>query len=327
MLGLDDIVIDPEFRDLLPAVDDVSRLRAKIELEGWSEEPVTVWQHHNILLDGHNRVGIWKERGDDGPPVRELKFANREAAFHWVVNNQIARRNLTPEQQKYVLGLKYKAEKGVHGAPEGNRRAQKQKDQNDLSVSTPRTSNPTAERIGRENGGVSQAVVRRAENYADAVDDLDKRGVLPKADLLTGKVKVPALRVIEASKAPTAQEAKAVIDGADRKKKAEAAAEKEPFRLETDRQRSVARKNYERLGILFGQTQAIADGIEAINLEAALSVLKKSDAESWIDDAKRTIAALKTLSTRLKTEADRGGLTADAQEAEDGVDHGGETDG
>src|SRR5690349_17927193 len=119
MLKLDDIIIDPEFRDFLPTMEERDRLAAKIELEGWSDGPITVWQHHNILLDGHNRYDIWKERGDDGPHIRELSFATREAAFYWIVNNQCARRNLTPEQQKYLLGRKYTAEKKVLGGDHG----------------------------------------------------------------------------------------------------------------------------------------------------------------------------------------------------------------
>jgi hypothetical protein len=182
-------------------------LRGKIELEGWSDEPITVWENHNILLDGHRRYDIWKERGDDGPPVRVMKFATREAAFYWVVNNQRARRNLTPEQERYLLGQKYNATVGVRGAPEGNQNAKKQlgqKVQIDSQAGSTRALIADQEKVGEK-------VVRTATQYADAVDDLHERGVVSKSDILSGAVKVPASKVIEASKAESNDKAKAVI--------------------------------------------------------------------------------------------------------------------
>lgn len=330
MLSLDQIIIDDEFRDFLPALDaeSLDRLRTKIELEGWTDEPITVWQHHNILLDGHNRLGIWSERGDDGPPVREKAFASREAALHWIAFNQCARRNLSPEQERYVLGKQYKAEKNLHGGTGANQHTPKEQSaQPDLSAPL-KSSNPTAERIGREHG-VSQATVRRAEVYADAVDDLEKHGVIPRADILAGKVKVSPAKVIEAAKVAaveTPEAAKAVLAKTRTAAKAGAGPTTE-YRLDSDRAKQVARKNYERLGILFGQTQAIADGIESINLDAAMSVLRRSDAESWIEDAKRTVSALKAISQRLKTEVERAGSTEAPGEAEDGVGDGGQVAG
>jgi hypothetical protein len=206
MLRLEDITIDPEFRDFLPTVEDSTILRGKIELEGWSDEPITVWMPHAILLDGHRRYEIWKERGDDGPSVREMKFATREAAFYWVVNNQRARRNLTPEQERYLLGRKYTAEKGVKGAPEGSENAAKIKSPKNGHLISGRTSR----RIAAQEG-VSKNTVENAENYANAVDNLHERGVVSKSDILSGAVRVPASKVIEASRSENNEEAKDMI--------------------------------------------------------------------------------------------------------------------
>lgn len=326
-MTLDQIVIDPEFRDFLPPLGDeaLDRLRAKIELEGWSDEPITVWKDHGILLDGHNRHAIWQERGDDGPKVREFAFATRDAALHWVAFNQCCRRNLTPEQQRYVLGKQYKAEKNVNGgARDGAGRPEKSERQSD-ELNKPSKNNTTAKRLGKELG-VGQSTVERAERYADAVDDLDRKGVVPKADLLGGKVKVPAAAVVAASNADTPEEAKAVIARAKTGQKSDGEP-KERFSTDTARNLTVAKKNYERLGILFGQVGAIAEGIERINLDAAMSVLRTHDAEEWIEEAKRTVSALKALSQRLKTEAERARPSEATGQAEDGMGDGGEAAG
>lgn len=255
MLSLKDIVIDDEFKNFLPAVEDPSLLRAKIDTEGWTDEPITVWQHHCILLDGHRRYAIWQERGeDDGPQIRELKFETREAAFYWVVTHQRSRRNLTPEQERYLLGRRYTAEKGMQaGAPKGNQNAsKKQYPENhgiDSGVSKHETS--TAGKLGKSIGASEQKVIH-AEKYANAVDDLDARGVVSKADVLSGAIKVPAKRLVEAANAESVEQAQEMIatatKGGTRKNKNDGASEPtkqpegEPNGAEsgTDKQRAIA---------------------------------------------------------------------------------------
>lgn len=74
----------------------------------------------------------------------------------------------------------------------------------------------------------------------------------------------------------------------------------------TERKKAVAKRNYERLGILLGQVQAIADGVEAINLDAAMSLLRLGDANEWIGDIRRTRSALLSLSNLLRKESEHG---------------------
>ena len=40
-----------------------------------------------------------------------LRFANREEALAWICKNQLGRRNLTPEQKKFLMGKQYSSEK------------------------------------------------------------------------------------------------------------------------------------------------------------------------------------------------------------------------
>ena len=40
-----------------------------------------------------------------------LPFESREEVLAWICKNQLGRRNLTPEQKRYLLGKQYEAEK------------------------------------------------------------------------------------------------------------------------------------------------------------------------------------------------------------------------
>ena len=43
--------------------------------------------------------------------VYKRQFENREEAVAWICRNQLGRRNLSPEQKRYLLGKQYEAEK------------------------------------------------------------------------------------------------------------------------------------------------------------------------------------------------------------------------
>lgn len=232
-MQIEDVIIDDEFRMLLDPLEDLSRLRNKILLEGWSDEPITVWLNHRILLDGHNRYRLWQEQqeaGDDlgAPPIRELAFADRDKARFWVINNQLARRNLSPEKIAYLLGSKYETTKVEHGGDHGERKAAKNPSgHNDhldsrkpeekpyapfsSSASKKKAKDKTAERIAQEHG-VAEKTVRRAADYSKALNKLDAEGVVNKSDVLSGRTKIPMNRVIKAATVETPAEAKRVIE-------------------------------------------------------------------------------------------------------------------
>ena len=47
--------------------------------------------------------------------THEKQFNNRYEALSWICKNQLGRRNLTPQQKKYLIGERYDAEKKAHG--------------------------------------------------------------------------------------------------------------------------------------------------------------------------------------------------------------------
>ena len=71
-----------------------------------------VWQDgpRQVLLDGHVRRAICRAR-HIAYEKRILELPDRTSAIIWVIENQLGRRNLTPEAQAYLRGRAYNLEK------------------------------------------------------------------------------------------------------------------------------------------------------------------------------------------------------------------------
>ena len=76
---------------------------------------MSIWG--NTLVDGHNRYAILQKHPEIYFSTMPLRFANREEALAWICKNQLGRRNLTPEQKKFLIGKQYSVE---HRKPGGN---------------------------------------------------------------------------------------------------------------------------------------------------------------------------------------------------------------
>ena len=99
------LTIDPEFRDLIPPLndDELTMLEESIVANG-CESPLIVW--NGVIVDGHNRYAICKKHGIPCA-VTEKFFDNREDAMLWMLRNQLGRRNLNDYQRgEMVLRLK-----------------------------------------------------------------------------------------------------------------------------------------------------------------------------------------------------------------------------
>ncbi len=109
--------IDPEFQSQIPPLtdDEFKQLEENIFKEGKLISPLIVW--NNTLVDGHNRYAILQKHPEIYFSTMPLRFANREEALAWICKNQLGRRNLTPEQKKFLIGKQYSVE---HRKPGGN---------------------------------------------------------------------------------------------------------------------------------------------------------------------------------------------------------------
>ena len=109
--------IDPEFQSQIPPLtdDEFKQLEENILKEGKLISPLIVW--NNTLVDGHNRYAILQKHPEIYFSTMPLRFENREEAIAWICRNQLGRRNLTPEQKKFLIGKQYSVE---HRKPGGN---------------------------------------------------------------------------------------------------------------------------------------------------------------------------------------------------------------
>ena len=175
---MDRLIIDPEFRDKIPPLteDEFTLLEENILSDGAVFSPLIVWD--GTILDGHNRYEIIQKHPELTYAVHRLSFANRYEALSWICKNQLGRRNLTPQQKKYLIGQRYEAEKMAHG---GERVATVQ---NEPLPS----SHKTRAQIANDTS-TSESYVMRAGWYAQGVDAAEEALPGIKQEILTGAIK------------------------------------------------------------------------------------------------------------------------------------------
>ncbi len=100
-----DLLVDPEFKTLIPPLDpnELKDLEKSILKEG-CRDALVVWKEANTLLDGYNRLEICQRVGKPYQ-IKPISLPDRDTAKIWIINNQFARRNLSPYQRS-VLALK-----------------------------------------------------------------------------------------------------------------------------------------------------------------------------------------------------------------------------
>jgi hypothetical protein len=90
--------------------------------------------------------------------LEPLANPDRAHARDWIITNQLGRRNLTAEQKKYLIGLRFNSEKGKQGGDHKSNR------QNDGLVDT-------ADKLAADYK-VSPRTVERSGQFANAVDSI-----------------------------------------------------------------------------------------------------------------------------------------------------------
>ncbi|WP_026993711.1 hypothetical protein [Flectobacillus major] len=176
------IVILDELRDLIPPLtaEESTQLEQNIVKHG-VKDPLSIWETDStaagldqaktpiyILIDGHNRFSICKKNHLDYR-INIMRFASLDEVKEYMIDFQLGRRNLTPEQISYYRGLKYLQQKNTRG---GN---QKNGDLLDASVAL------------SQEYGVSGRTIKRDGDFAMGLDKLET-GL--KQDILVGKTKV-----------------------------------------------------------------------------------------------------------------------------------------
>ena len=179
--------IDPEFQNQIPPLtdDEYKQLEENILKEGKLISPLIVW--NNTLVDGHNRYAILQKHPEICFSTMPLRFENREEAIAWICRNQLGRRNLSPEQKRYLLGKQYEAEKKAAKIFRGNQYTLAKKSGGDHGDNH-HSGKKTCDRIAEENG-VSRASVLRASHYTRGIDIADNLSPGIKQKVFSGEVK------------------------------------------------------------------------------------------------------------------------------------------
>ena len=190
--------IDPEFESKIPPLteEEYQLLEENILQDGVVLNPLIVW--NGCIVDGHNRFRIIQAHPEIKYTVFEKEFPDRYAAIAWICCNQLGRRNLTPQQKKYLIGQRYEAEK-LANCFRGNQYALADKSasgQNDPKQKSERTSECIAREIN-----TSESYVRRAERYAKGVDAAEEIEPGIKQELLSGSIRPTDTAVAAIAKA------------------------------------------------------------------------------------------------------------------------------
>ena len=193
------LTIDPEFEGKIPPLreEELKQLEENILADGVVINPLIVWD--GVIVDGHNRYRILQKHPEIQFTTYEKQFPDRYAAIAWICKNQLGRRNLTPQQFKYLIGQQYEAEK---------RTEQFHGNQHTLVCESGRIQNEsdhrperTRYRIARENK-TSASFVQRAGHFAQGVDAAEKVAPGIKQEILSGSIKPTEKAVAAIAKAP-----------------------------------------------------------------------------------------------------------------------------
>lgn len=196
MMNLNALKIDPEFQGKIPPLtfEELNQLEANILRDGRIINPIIVWQ--GLIVDGHNRYTIAKKHPEIPFTVHEKEFASRYEAIIWICKNQLGRRNLTPEQKKYLIGKQYEAEKCVNG---GDRKSSAAKSGGHFDHLIKHEK--TRGRIARETN-TTDSFVRRAEHFAKGVDAAEDAVPGTRQKVLSGEVRPTAAEIASVARAP-----------------------------------------------------------------------------------------------------------------------------
>lgn len=185
---LENLIVDPEFEEKIPRLseDEFQLLEQLILEEGRIKDPIVTW--NGVIVDGHNRYRIMLKHPEIQIPFKiyEKEFPDRFAAIAWICRNQLGRRNLTPENRRYLIGKQYEAEKASHGGDHGNGRDENGRFAPKCHGDTLGEDVPN--RIAEENG-VSRRSVFRAERFAKGVDAAEEAAPGFREEFLNGQIK------------------------------------------------------------------------------------------------------------------------------------------
>lgn len=231
-----EIVILESIKKFIPALsaDEKQQLEQNI-IDFGCKDALTIWETTKgviepttenaedpcyVLIDGHNRFEICQKFRIDFK-ITTVEFSTFEKVYEYMIDHQLGRRNLTPEQMAYFRGLKYNSMKKqeiqrdktgkfiIENSPSGqndqtgnfnnkneSNNIQKVSDspsgQNDQTVKKASLSEQLAEQFK-----VGEKTIRRDADFAKGLDLLP---IEVKNEVLQGKSLLNKIEITELGK-------------------------------------------------------------------------------------------------------------------------------
>jgi len=181
------IVIDEEFRGLLPTLDQrtYEALEENI-IQNGCRDAIVLW-NGTILIDGHNRYEICVK---NDIPFRTVnrEFSTREDVLIWIVSNQVARRNLTPVQLSHYRGVHYLADKKLVKNTGGHNQYNVAGEVFHQNDGKPKIRSTAVRLAGQYR--VSSATIERDAKVASAIGAIGEASPAARQKILGGEVSI-----------------------------------------------------------------------------------------------------------------------------------------
>lgn len=214
-MNISDLVIDKEFKAILPAPQKQERfdLEKAIVDKGGFTDPIFAWRDNGkaIIADGMTRFSIWEKHKDRlAPPrVEVLDLPDRDAVILWMLRRQLGRRNLNGNAARMLRGRMYKAIKAdaKKNLKQGGKATETAKTSKTPMFSPKGQNVPSgdeqshkaAKEVAKETG-VNEKTVRRDAEFVDAIDAIAKVNDKAAKDIADGAIKLPAKDVLAIAK-------------------------------------------------------------------------------------------------------------------------------
>jgi hypothetical protein len=231
------IIILDELKDLIPPLLESEFLALKDNLQKHGcKDPLKIWQTTNpvinregdsdqaiyVLIDGHNRFQLCNELQIPFN-IQIDNFESLKEVRDFMIDFQLSRRNITPQQASYLRGLRYNTEKKEVSdnlkssqndsiSPNGQNvhLANPDSISENLEVNSDdnlpngqnvhlvyKSNKTTAQELG-EYFNVDEKTIRRDAEFARGLEKLDPSF---RKDILNGKIKVEKSKIQKISKA------------------------------------------------------------------------------------------------------------------------------
>jgi len=278
------IIIDEEFRSLLPALDEKTYklLEDNLILNG-CRDSLKLWEGH--LIDGYNRYKICTEH-DIPFETEDLEFDTRDDVLIWIILNQVSRRNLTPMQLSHYRGLHYRADKRIVSNKSGNNQHNVVVRQNDEQPKKQSTVSKLASQYR-----VSPKTIERDAKVSKAIDDIGEVSTEAKRMILSGDVSIDK-RVLEQLSSKSTEEVKAIAAEIEEGTYKKSAPETEPTALP---------KPGGSAASVITEMRRLETTIENTvkDVQSAASQLSKSDLSELQETIRSCIISLEELSRKI----------------------------